>query len=188
MKSKKSYSSGCLAIIIIVVILIHPAFSIVLGTEETTHSEYHIKAGYLYNFTKFVEWPAETMLRHSTFTLAVLGRNPFGNAIKALEGKPVQNRKLLIIYINSAREAKDCDMLFISAFEQGNMNDIITSLGSSHGILTISDADHFLQAGGIIGFVNVHGKVRFEVNYRAARQAKLQISSHLLRLATRVIE
>ena len=190
MKSEKNSYSGCLAIIIMV-ILIYPAFSIILGAGETTHaqlSEYQVKTAYLYNFTKFVEWPEKTTAGQSTFTIAILGRNPFGNALNALAGKPVNNRKLLVRYIKSAQEAKDCDMLFISAFERENMRDIIASLGSLQGILTISDAEYFLRSGGMIEFVMVDGRVRFEVNYRAAQQANLRISSHLLRLATRVIE
>ncbi len=73
-------------------------------------------------------------------------------------------------------------MLFISSSVRDDMAAIISSLASAQGVLTVSDARLFVQAGGIIGLVNVDGEIRFEINSRAALQAHVQISSPLLNL------
>jgi hypothetical protein len=120
---------------------------------ETQLSEYQVKAAYLYNFAKFIEWPPGTAGRQNTFTICVLGKNPFGNALENIAGKLVRNQKVVVRHINNIDEIKECEMLFISAAERDNITSIIAALSSVRGVLTISDAKRFVQAGGMIGFV-----------------------------------
>lgn len=153
---------------------------------EEKLSEYQVKAAYLYNFAKFIEWPPRTPGQQNTFTVCVLGKNPFGNALDELNGKQVRNQKMVIRYISSVNEIKGCEMLFISASERENVTTIIAALSSVRGVLTISDTRRFMQAGGMIGFVTVEDRVRFEINNKVAQHANVQISSQLLSLAVMV--
>lgn len=151
-------------------------------------SEYQVKASYLYNFTKFIDWPPQNSDDSQVFTIVVMGKNPFGEDLNPLTGKLVYNRKVLIRYIRNIEALRECDLLFISADEADNMIDILPALNQRQGILTISDARNFAQRGGMIGFVQQEGRIRFQINNRAARQANLTISSNLLKLALTVLE
>jgi len=162
----------------------------VCGAADTDKhlSEYQVKASYLYNFTKFVDWPPQNYGNSQVFTIVVMGKNPFGEDLNPLTGKLVYNRKVLIRYIRNIEALQECDLLFISADETDNIIDILTVLNRRQGILTVSDVRNFAQKGGIIGFVNKEGRIRFQINKRVARQANLAISSELLKLALMVLE
>ena len=151
-------------------------------------SEYQVKASYLYNFTKFIEWPPQNSDDSQVFSIVVMGKNPFGEDLKPLTDRLVYNRKVLIRYIRNIEALQECDLLFISADETDNIIDILTVLNRRQGILTVSDVRNFAQKGGIIGFVNKEGRIRFQINKRVARQANLAISSELLKLALMVLE
>jgi len=117
-----------------------------------------------------------------------MGKNPFGEDLNPLTGKLVYNRKVLIRYIRNIEELQECDLLFISADEADNISDILPVLNRRQGILTVSDARNFARKGGMIGFVQQEGRIRFQINKRMARQANLAISSELLKLALMVLE
>lgn len=95
---------------------------------------------------------------------------------------------MLIKYIRDIEDLPACDLLFISAHETGKINDILDALLGQQGILTVSDARNFVKIGGMIGFVHKEERIKFEINNRAARRAKLSISSNLLKLALIVVE
>ena len=91
-------------------------------------SEYQVKASYLYNFTKFIEWPPQNSGDSQVFTIVVMGKNPFGENLEPLTGKLVYNRKVLIRYIRNIEALQECDLLFISADETDNIIDILPVL------------------------------------------------------------
>ena len=151
-------------------------------------SEYQVKASYLYNFTKFIDWPPQNYDNSQVFTIVVLGKNPFGEALNPLADKLVCNRKVLIKYMRNIEALRECNLLFISDDAADNISDILPALNRREGLLTVSDARNFAQRGGMIGFVRQEGRIRFQINNRAARQANLTISSNLLKLALMVLE
>jgi hypothetical protein len=148
--------------------------------------EYKIKAVFIYNFAKFVEWPAEEPPKpDKILTICVMGVDPFGAYFNVLKGKTIKGRTVEIKTIMSIEKAKNCDCLFISDSEKSNVAEILGDL-KDHKVLTISDMDGFLEAGGIIQFVLEKRKVRFLINMGAAKRAGFKVSSKLLELAKKI--
>ena len=150
-------------------------------------SEYQLKAAFLYNFAKFVEWPAEAFVdAGAPLRICVLGENPFGNGlVETVQGRKVNGHPLMVAPISETHQAKGCHMLFLSRAERKRMPQVLEVLHNS-STLTVGESDDFVRAGGVINFVLEAGKVRFEVNLRASEQARLKISSKLLSLARAV--
>ena len=146
--------------------------------------EYHVKAAFLYNFARFVEWPGATFrTQHDPLVICVLGADPFGSALdETLAGKQLDGRALQIVRIPDASQANACQIVFISSSERKKIGAILAALPAA-GVLTVGEMDSFATAGGIINFTLNKGRVSFQVNPRAAEKAGLQISSRLLSLA-----
>lgn len=156
--------------------------------------QYQVKAAFIYNFIKFVEWPEESFSeKNSPYVIGVLGIDPFFESDlllnylnQAVEGKTINNREILVkpSSPSSTRisDFKDCHLVFISASEKNRMKEILAGLNQP-GLLTISETDNFCEQGGMINFFMASGKVRFEINAKAAEKAGLKISSKLLNVA-----
>jgi hypothetical protein len=155
---------------------------------EREAAEYEVKAAFLYNFAKFTEWPAGSFAGdQAPLTICVLGDDPFGKAFNPIRSKTVKNRPVAVREIADVDAAGGCHLLFIAASEQTHADAILGSLGK-RSVLTVSDMKKFAQSGGMISFVMVDDKVRFEINNGAADRAGLKISSQILKLARNVIE
>jgi hypothetical protein len=148
------------------------------SAEVLSSREYEIKAAYLYNFIKYVDWPTYG----DTITIGVLGGNPFGTALTPLNGKAVKGRRLLVKEVDSLRDAQKCQIIFVSSSEKSRLQEILENLKSAR-VLTVGETEGFASSGGIINFVDENNKVRFEINADAARRTGLNISSELLKLA-----
>jgi hypothetical protein len=150
--------------------------------------EYRVKAAFIYNFAKFIEWSPEAYESSaSPIVLCILGDDPFETALDSVEGKKVGERKLVIKRIKKVQDGDGCQILFICSSEKEGLPQILKALQGS-SVLTISDMDRFTDQGGVIGFVLADNKIRFDINLGAARLSKLEISSKLLKLAERVRE
>ncbi len=149
-------------------------------------SEYQIKAAFLYNFAKFVEWPPRAFAGpQAPIIVGVLGKNTFGDDLeRTIRDKTVNNHPLEFKAFHSATEATNCHILFISASEKDHLPKILKSLRGA-SVLTVSETDRFIETGGMINFVIEDSKIRFQINDDAAKQAGLTISSKLLSLAAR---
>ena len=156
------------------------------GAQASQPSEYQVKAAFLFNFAKFVEWPPETFAGEtSPLVIGILGDNPFGTDLeRTVAGKLINNRPITIRSFPTAAEAANCHILFISSSEKKRLPDIIQSL---HGtaVLTVGETDQFIASGGMVNFVQEASKIRFQINDDAAKAARLKISSKLLTLAVR---
>lgn len=153
--------------------------------QNTTITEYQLKAAFIYNFVKFVDWPPTTFTNASEpYVIGVLGDNVFGDELEqAIANKTINGRALVCQKFRSAREAVGCQVLFISSSEKLHFKRILADL-RGQSILTISEADGFIDDGGIINFVPMPDRtVRFQINQQAAKDVRLQISSDLLNLA-----
>jgi hypothetical protein len=154
-----------------------------LSSAET--SEYLIKAGYIFNFAKLVEWPAAAVRKGQPIVIGVLGNDAFASVLdRTVNGKKIDDRPLLVKRVKS-KHVNDCgcQMLFVAAAESAHADEVIQSQGNA-AVLTIAEAPDFAARGGIIALVLQDSKVRFIVNVHAAGQAGLSISSRLLALAT----
>lgn len=177
--SARSFDPLLIALVVVVCLL--PS---ILRAQTAKPGEYGVKAVYLFNFGKFIEWPASAK-KDDSFAICVLGADPFGSVLDAtLAGEAIDNRKLVAKRIASARDA-DCRILFVSSSEAPRLKDILASLNKS-AILTVSDLPDFTVNGGMIQFVLQGDKVRFEVNLTAAEKADLTLSSQLLKVAQAV--
>jgi hypothetical protein len=156
----------------------------VLTASAQTIDEYQVKAAFLYNFAKFVEWPALTFKTDKDpLRICVLGQNPFGNAlVETAGGKTVVGRPLVVSDISDVSQGADCQILFIGSSERKRLRSIFTELRAT-GVLTVGETEGFAVQGGIVNFKLEDGRVRLEINIEAAGQAKLRISSKVLSLA-----
>src|ERR1700674_1256366 len=164
------------------VICVLLAGATVVRAQEPPPSEYEVKAAFLYNFAKFVEWPARPAPDGNVLTLCILGPNPFGNALGILQGKPVGNMAWKVVLADSKTHIQECRVLFISASESGNLSQILEGIKGAP-VLTVGDTEGYAGRGVIINFYLQENKVRFEINVEASKQAGLAISSQLLKLA-----
>jgi hypothetical protein len=156
--------------------------------ESGKLSEYEVKASYLYNFAKYVDWPTAALPGEaSPLTMCIIGNSHLNEDIESLSGKTIKNRRLAVHYLGKHDDPGVCNILFINAAEKASVTQILASL-AARSILTVSDGKGFAAAGGIIEFILLDDKIRFKINNRAAQHVNLRISSHLLRLATAVIE
>lgn len=154
--------------------------------QESQPSPYELKAAFLFNFAKFVEWPPEALpQKNSPFVIGILGENPFGSDLeKVIRDKKVNDHPIEIKPFSSPAEATNCHILFISSSEKERLAEIINNLRQT-SVLTVGETDRFTEGGGMIKFINEGPKIRFQINDEAAKKAKLKISSKLLSLASR---
>src|SRR5262245_16077410 len=148
------------------------------GAAQDAPLEYRVKAAYLFNFTKFVEWPAGAVSDGAPFPICVAGNNPFASALEdTIRGETVGGRSL---QSRLAEGNEPCQVLFVP-------HDVDPAphlkRTRTQPVLTVGESPDFLKQGGIINFVRDGSKVRFEISQDAANRAQLRISSRLLRLA-----
>src|SRR6266567_4018128 len=161
--------------------------SIAQASESSDSSEYLIKAGFIYNFAKFVEWPSAAFSQvDSPIVIGVLGTDPFGNVLdRIVEDKKIGPRGFVVKRFKwgkDLKELKDCKIVFVSASERAHIDEILQSV-KGLPILTVGETPGFAERGGVIRFTLEDNRVRFEINVDAAHQADLNISSRLLTLA-----
>jgi hypothetical protein len=151
---------------------------------ESNFTEYQVKALFLLNFVKYVDWPAETYAHADTpVVIGIVGENNFGDDLrKTVAGKKINGRGIEIRQFSKEDDLSQCQILFISGSEKKRAADIVDSL-KTRPVLTVGEIEGFTLHGGMINFVMKEGKVRLQINLDAARVAKLQISSKLLSVA-----
>lgn len=168
------------------------SFSVQLLTAPKTDaqqspSEYQVKAAYLFNFLKFVEWPGQSPGdAPGPWLICVMGENPFGGDLaQVVTGKSVQGHELQVKDSVAPPDLHACHILFISASEKKRLPALLAALKGS-STLTVADMENFTGSGGMIQFVAEDGRVRFIINVGAASGAGLKVSSKLLSLAQSV--
>ncbi len=148
---------------------------------EDTNVEYKVKAGYLYNFTKFITWP-ET--KSETFNICIVGEDPFGDLINPIEQRTAFGLPIKLFRFNRINQAQHCHILFIGSSIKDTLlfkdtlvvHDVIKAL-------TIGESDGFASQGGMIGFINREGKIKLQINLKVLQQSDLKISAKLLEVA-----
>lgn len=148
--------------------------------------EYQVKAAFLLNFFKFVEWP-DCDKGTGDLVIGILGEDPFGDDIRVIEGETVRDRRIRVERLRAIEEAGRCCMVFVSASEAARLPSIVAA-AEKERILTVADTEGFARRGIIINLIKPENRVRFEINRNAARRAGIKISSHLLKLAKIVSE
>jgi hypothetical protein len=144
--------------------------------------EYQVRAAFLLNFTKFIEWPhVESAGAESQARICIMGDDPFGALLDQMaDGEVLQERKLVVQRLHQ-ETPKACDVIYFSKGEQQDIGSVLSDIGP--GVLTVGEGDAFLREGGVIAFVVENRRVRFDINQKAAVKAGLKISSKLMSVA-----
>lgn len=157
-----------------------------LARAQTSPTEYEIKAAFVYNFAKFVEWPQEAFANAGDpVRFCVFGNTPLDSDLqqlitgKTIGARPVQVQRTGFLQI------KQCHVLFIGASDSARILQVQEATRGAT-VLTVGEFPGFLDQGGMINFIFDQNRIRFEVNLKAAQEAKLKLSSKLLSLAKRV--
>ena len=155
-----------------------------LSAQMTTSAEYQLRAAFLLNFARFVDFPAKSFSdTNGPLIIGVLGEDPFGSYLdETVRGEKVNGHPLLVQRYRRGNDIKSCQVLFISRSEADRLDQILASL-RGRSILTVGDTDDFNARGGMIRLAIEKNKVRMHIKPEAARAANLTISSKLLRLA-----
>ena len=160
----------------------HDSFA---GTAQTAPAEYDVKAAFVYNFAKFVDWPAAVPSSNGKIRLCILGTAPDRAAFSALEGRQVRGMVMRVVAVERPEDVTGCSILFVSA-DQGNGLPELVRVLADRPILTIGDTEGYARRGVMINMFLEKKRVRFEINEEKARSAGLRISAKLLKLASRV--
>jgi hypothetical protein len=147
-------------------------------------NEYQVKAAFLFNFAKFIDWPDDTYSSpQAPFAICVLGKDPFGPTLdESLAGKTMNDHPVTVLRLKERSAARHCQMVFISSTESPNYGVIFESLRGASVVL-VGETEGFAASGGTIEFFLDQDHVRFAINPETARRANLKFSSRLLALA-----
>ena len=146
--------------------------------------EYRLKAAFVYNFALFTEWPADV---GSTLRLCIFGPDPFGAELDGLQGKAVGERSIAVQRKTGVDGLKGCQIVFVSPSATAQLPRVLEAL-EGQAVLTVADSPGAARQGVALNMAVNQNKVSFEANLKAARAARLNLSSKLLRLATEVIQ
>jgi len=141
--------------------------------------ENKVKAAYIYNFTKFVDWPNEGA---ESMSICYVGNDPMRTQLGELNNRQAKGRTIKIIRSRDLSAIAGCDMVFISQSEERQLGALLQHL-QGKAVLTVSDIPQFTQKGGMVGFVMEQNRVKIEISQKAVRQGKLKISAKLLEVA-----
>jgi len=155
-----------------------------LVAQASSPGEYQLKAAFLFNFAKFIDWPPSSFTdARSDFSICILGADPFGPAMdQLLQGKMIADRHVSVERTSQVAGARHCQMVFVSSSEKPRVREILDGLRGTNA-LVVGDTDGFAAAGGAIQFAIEDNRVRFLINTDATDRAGLKVSSKLLSLA-----
>ena len=171
-----------LSIVRIVSAIILVSLSWCGSVQADISREYQLKAAYLLNFARFIYWPEKTIESSEYFNICVVGENPFADSLNKLSDKKIKNKQIKISYADTFNKETNCRILYISDSRKRNFKEIL-KLTESDVILTVSDIDGFVRAGGMIEFVRVRNKIKFEINVSQSNKSNIKYRSQLLEVA-----
>ncbi len=156
-----------------------------VGAQSQTAGEYEVKAAFLYNFAKFIDWPDSSFADpNAPFAICVLGGDPFGHTLDgALQGRKVGRHPVTLARLQDAVQARRCQIVFVSSSERRRLSEIEDRLRGA-SVLLVGEFPGFADAGGTLQFTIEDNRVRFLINTDAAERAGLRLSSKLLSVAT----
>jgi hypothetical protein len=179
--SLRPSNTKCIGFILLAILSVGCKF---LHAQTKPSAEYQVKAVFLFNFTQFVEWPAEAFAREdSPLVIGLLGEDPFGTFLEeTVRGEKINKHPLVVQRFSKVEEAKTCHLLFVNITKPEQLKQVIENLKALH-ILTVSDVNNFTRLGGMVRIFTENNKTRIRINLDATQEADLTISSKLLKLA-----
>ena len=175
---------ACFAVFLLVV-SVPPSNRIAYADQSPT--EYQVKAAYLFNFLKFVDWPDDPAADpHGKWVIGFVGDTPIRDELVRLaEGKNVLGRELQVKQFQATDNLRGCNILFISESEKKRLPSILAAL-RGYSVLSVAEMDNFIGSGGMVQFVVQDARVRVTFDVGATGRAHLRVSSKLLALARAV--
>jgi len=172
----------------VLAVLVLPCVETIVAAETPALSEYQVKALFLVNFAKYVDWPPKAFSSDDApIVIGFVGQDRFGDNFKqVIEGKTINGRTVVVKHVDSEQEYRSCHILFVSASEKDRLANILDAVKDS-AVLTVGETDEFLAQQGMINLKKKDNKVRLEINLIAAQRAQLKLSSKLLSVADAVI-
>jgi hypothetical protein len=158
------------------------------AAETPALSERQVKALFLFNFAKYVEWPAGAFSNSSApIVIGVVGEDGLGDEFRRMTGdRTINDRKVVIKQIDGTADLKACQILFIGSSENAHVSEILEAVKNS-AVLTVGETDRFLTQEGMINFTKKENKIHLEINLVPAQRANLKLSSKLLTVADVVL-
>jgi YfiR/HmsC-like len=180
------YGLAAIAAAIIVLAAIAPPIR--AQAREQHSDEYRVKAAFLFHFAQLVDWPADPPDdSKNPFVVCTLGSDPFrGDLENTIGGKSIGARVVQIRHLKAPQDASSCQILFIPRDEDSQLTSILAALAGD-AVLTLGEADDFIQRGGMIRLFVEDSRVRFDVNQGAANRAGLRVGARLLVLASNAV-
>ena len=177
-----------LATLATVVLGMWPWAGSVQAAETPALSERQVKALFLFNFAKYVEWPAGAFSNSSApIVIGVVGEDGLGDEFRRMTGdRTINDRKVVIKQIDGTADLKACQILFIGSSENAHVSEILEAVKNS-AVLTVGETDRFLTQEGMINFTKKENKIHLEINLVPAQRANLKLSSKLLTVADVVL-
>jgi len=170
-------SCACLLVIALL------PYSASAGSAELRLQEQQIKAGLLYNFLKYTQWPESSFAQVSFLTVCIFGDDPFGGNLKPIAGKTVNQREIALRQLRTTEEVSGCHLLFVNAEEKTRWPGLRELLAGKN-VLTVSDFDNFTDLGGMIEFGRTDNHISASLNINATAAAGLRVENRLLKLVT----
>jgi hypothetical protein len=157
--------------------------------QELVQSEARLKSAFIFNFAKFVEWPADAFSEpNSPLVVCIVGQESLAAELAQLiQGKSANGRPVVVRRFAVGQELRPCHILFISAKNEGSLSQILKAARGA-SVLTVGETEGFIKAGGIIRFIAVKDRLQFEISSASAEHSGLKISSRLMRLARKPSE
>ena len=163
-----------LACALILILQFVPLLSAQLQDERA------VKAAFVFNLTKYVEWPHPSQ----ELTIGFVGDGPMGETLqKVLDGKTSESRHIRVLQFPSDGQLQQCSILYIAQSSPNKIRAIVNKVRNK-GVLTVGDSDSFARNGGMVGLVRAGEQVQIQVNLEATQESQLKISSRLLNLST----
>jgi YfiR/HmsC-like len=165
-------------------LIVLAAGALQLSAQAPAFDEYQVKAAFLYNFAKFVEWPPGTFANaNDPIGICIIGQNPVGSTLEDMvQGKKIGDRAFVVRRLSGTQQVRNCQILFVAAVEPKRTRSLLEAFKGA-GILTVGETDDFTAAGGIIGMKLEGTHIRLQIALETAGSTRLRISSKLLGLA-----
>lgn len=164
------------------VLFLLPGFLFPSALAGSISGEADIKAAFLFNFIKFVEWPDSTFgSPEDPYQIALVGNDPIEAPLKGVDGKTVSGRRVVVRKVSDLSSLGRCHILFVGESEKGRVESVIKAV-KNWPVLIVADIDGFARRGGTIGFFRENNRIRFEINEESADEAGLKLNAKLLYL------
>ncbi len=139
-----------------------------------------VRAAYVFNLTKYVEWPE----RSNEIVIGFVGTGPMGEVLQnMLAGKTSESRSIRLLLAPSDEQLDQCHILYISDSPPQKIRTILERVHDK-SVLTVGETDSFPRENGMVGLVRAGEQIQIHVNLQAVHEARLKISSRLLNLST----